>query len=155
EIFTPLKLEQTFFNPDVALQTGIAACETGNLYEAETCRETGAGEYAGLRRNLIWGEVHDGNAHFLGGAAGHAGLFSTAWETFVLGRQFLAGSSSLLKPEYCQLARMNLTEGLNEARSMGWQLAMTPESTAGPNLPPDSFGHNGFTGTSCWVDPQH
>src|SRR5215218_5547885 len=30
EIFEPLKLEQTFFNPELALQTGIAACETGN-----------------------------------------------------------------------------------------------------------------------------
>src|SRR5689334_3589085 len=28
EIFEPLNLKQTFFNPEVALQTGIAACET-------------------------------------------------------------------------------------------------------------------------------
>jgi CubicO group peptidase (beta-lactamase class C family) len=31
--------------------------------------------------------------------------------------------------------------------------AATPDSTAGPDLPPESFGHLGFTGTSCWVDP--
>ena len=35
EIFEPLKLQQTFFNPEIALQTGIAACETGNAYEAD------------------------------------------------------------------------------------------------------------------------
>ena len=25
-------------------------------------------------------------------------------------------------------------------------------STAGSGLPPDAFGHTGFTGTSCWID---
>ena len=48
-----------------------------------------------------------------------------------------------------------MTEGLNEARSLAWQLALTNESTAGANLPADSFGHNGFTGTSCWIDAEH
>jgi CubicO group peptidase (beta-lactamase class C family) len=46
-----------------------------------------------------------------------------------------------------------MTEGLNEARSFAWQFAATPESTAGPRLPPEAFGHLGFTGTSCWTDP--
>ncbi|HEX8354013.1 MAG TPA: serine hydrolase, partial [Pyrinomonadaceae bacterium] len=62
-------------------------------------------------------------------------------------------TSALFKPETCALFRTNMTEGLNEARSFAWQLAATPESTAGPRLPPESFGHLGFTGTSCWVDP--
>ena len=155
EIFGPLELTQTFFNPDIARQTGIAACESGNVYEQETSRQLGMGEYKATRTALIWGEVHDGNAHFLGGAAGHAGLFSTAAETLILAQQYLAGLSELLKPETCSLARQNLTEGLDEARSLGWQLAQTKDSTAGTSLPSDSFGHNGFTGTSCWIDPQH
>jgi CubicO group peptidase (beta-lactamase class C family) len=46
-----------------------------------------------------------------------------------------------------------MTEGLNEARSFGWQLAQTVDSIAGSLLPPCSFGHSGFTGTSCWIDP--
>ena len=96
EIFEPLKLQQTFFNPEIALQTGIAACETGNAYEVDMCKQTGAGVYANSRQRLIWGEVHDGNAYFLGGAAGHAGLFSTARETFLLAQQFLRESSKLL-----------------------------------------------------------
>src|SRR5689334_16824469 len=62
EIFEPLKLTQTFFNPELALQTGIAACELGNAYEHEMCIETGAGDYPNSRRRQIWGEVHDGNA---------------------------------------------------------------------------------------------
>src|SRR5712691_12813036 len=80
EIIEPLKLERTFFNPSIAMQTGIAACETGNVYEAETCQETEMREYGNWSQHVIWGEVHDGNAYFLGGVAGHAGLFSTVSE---------------------------------------------------------------------------
>lgn len=155
EIFEPLDLKQTFFNPEVALQTGIAACETGNAYESSMLEQTGAGSYANSRQRLIWGEVHDGNAYFLGGAAGHAGLFSSAPETFVLARQFLAESTKLLAPETCLLFRTNMTPDLEESRSLAWQLATTKDSTAGLDLPPDSFGHTGFTGTSLWIDPQH
>ena len=155
EIFEPLNLKQTFFNPEVALQTGIAACETGNAYEADMCKQTNAGVYANSRQRLIWGEVHDGNAYFLGGAAGHAGLFSTASETFVLAQQFLSDSTKLLAPDTCKLFRENMTLELNEARSIGWQLAATKDSSGGVDLPADSFGHNGFTGTCVWIDPDH
>jgi serine-type D-Ala-D-Ala carboxypeptidase len=153
EIFQPLSLKQTFFNPEIAMKTGIAACESGNGYEREMYRETDAGQYKDWRQDVIWGEVHDGNAHFLGGAAGHAGLFSTAAETLVLANQFLAGQTKLLKASTCELFRKNMTPALEESRSLAWQLAETKNSAAGPDLPPDSFGHSGFTGTSCWNDP--
>jgi CubicO group peptidase (beta-lactamase class C family) len=155
EIFEPLQLKQTFFNPELALQTGIAACETGNAYEQNMCETIGSGAYENSRRRLIWGEVHDGNAYFLGGAAGHAGLFSTAAEVFQMAQQFIGESSRLLTPDTCKLFRENMTEGLEEARSLGWQLASTKDSTAGTDLPPDSFGHSGFTGTSLWIDAAH
>jgi len=153
EIFEALGLQSTFCNPEIAMQTGIAACETGNNYERATSRAMGRPEYANWRENLIWGEVHDGNAHFLGGIAGHAGLFSTAYETARIAAQSLAAQSEILSPRTCELFRMNMTEGLEEARSIAWQLAATPESAAGPALGPDSYGHSGFTGTSCWIDP--
>ncbi|HEV2913308.1 MAG TPA: serine hydrolase domain-containing protein [Pyrinomonadaceae bacterium] len=154
EIFEPLGLKRTFFNPEAALRGWVAACETGNSFEREMCRELKAGEHARWREHLIWGEVHDGNAHFLGGAAGHAGLFSTAPETFRLAQQFTPQTTQLLRPETCALFRTNMTEGLEEARSLAWQLAATPGSTAGPSLASDSFGHTGFTGTSCWIEPE-
>ena len=116
-------------------------------------RQSGAGEYANSRQRLIWGEVHDGNAYFLGGAAGHAGLFSTARETFLIAQQFVGDMTKLLTPDTCRLFRENMTPGLEEARSIGWQLAATKDSTASVELPPDSFGHNGFTGTCVWIDP--
>src|SRR5438270_247290 len=154
-IFAPLGLGRTFFNPEKSLQTGVAACESaGNAYERGMCEsQTGAPPATDWRTQTIWGEVHDGNAFFLGGAAGHAGLFSTARETLRLAQQFLPRSTALLAPATCALFRTNMTEGLNEARSFAWQLAATPDSTAGPLLPPESFGHLGFTGTSCWIDP--
>lgn len=155
EIFERLELRHTFFNPEMARQTGIAACETGNAYERGMCPINATAEYQNWRQELIWGQVHDGNAYFLGGAAGHAGLFSTARETLVLASQFLAGQTSLLKPATCEWFRKNMTAGLEEARSFGWQLAETKDSAAGPDLPPDSFGHSGFTGTSCWINPNH
>ena len=153
EIFQPLDLSHTFFNPETAMQTGIAACETGNAYEREMCRDSEGGNYENWRQELIWGQVHDGNAYFLGGAAGNAGLFSTAAETLKLANQFAPDETKLLRPATCELFRKNLTTGLEEARSFGWQLAESKDSAAGPDLPRDSFGHSGFTGTSCWNDP--
>ena len=156
EIIEPLNLQHTFFNPAMALQTGIAACETGNAYERESTRSSITAEYRNWREHVIWGEVHDGNSYFLGGVAGHAGLFSTATETQLLAAQFLQRQSQLLSAATCaQLFPRNMTEGLNEARSISWQLAATPQSAAGPALPPNSFGHSGFTGTSCWIDPEN
>ncbi|MCA1635983.1 MAG: beta-lactamase family protein [Acidobacteria bacterium] len=158
EIFEPLGLTRTFFNPERAWQTEVAACESGgNGHERGMCAEEydTPPPFGVWREQTVWGEVHDGNAHFLGGAAGHAGLFSTAFETLRLAAQFHAATTRLLKAETCRLFRTNLTEGLDEARSPAWQLAATPASTAGPRLSPDSFGHLGFTGTSCWNDPHH
>jgi CubicO group peptidase (beta-lactamase class C family) len=154
EIIEPLDLRATFFNPSQSMQTGVAACESGNAYERDMCERDllALPTYGGWRTGVIWGEVHDGNAHFLGGAAGHAGLFSTAGETSRLANQFVGALSELLSRETCELFRQDMTANLNEARSFAWQLAATRDSTAGPALPPDAFGHTGFTGTSCWID---
>jgi CubicO group peptidase (beta-lactamase class C family) len=149
-------LQNTFFNPAAATRTGVAACETGNAYEREMCEKSFSVEsiasYRGWRKEVVWGDVHDGNAHFLGGTAGHAGLFSNAHETLRLANQFIAGRSQLLSAATCKLFQQNMTEGMNEARSFAWQLAATKDSTAGPSLSAEAFGHTGFTGTSCWID---
>ncbi|MDH3494083.1 MAG: beta-lactamase family protein [Acidobacteriota bacterium] len=157
-IFAPLRLVDTGFNPGSANRERIAASEKGNVYEKEMCREMFPERDLNskwFREEVIWGEVHDGNCFYLGGFAGHAGLFSTAAETFEIARQFLPESSKLLSPETCGLFRKDLTSGLNQARSFAFQLAATKDSTAGPMLPSNSFGHLGFTGTSLWIDPEH
>jgi CubicO group peptidase (beta-lactamase class C family) len=89
----------------------------------------------------------------MGGVAGHAGLFSTATDVFKIALQFLPEHTKLLKPETCELFTTNFTRQMNEDRSFAFQLASTKDSTAGTSLPPQSFGHNGFTGTSLWIDP--
>jgi serine-type D-Ala-D-Ala carboxypeptidase len=171
-----LGLCDTTFNP---LTGGLifgperfAASEKGNEYEKQTCLELGylqplatsggsdknpvaivPAPHAFFRKDVIWGEVHDGNAYFMGGVAGHAGLFSTAEEVFKIAQQFLPNYTTLLKPETCELFRTNFTKGKNEDRSFAFQLASTKDSTAGTKMSPQSFGHNGFTGTSLWIDP--
>ncbi len=158
KIFEPLGLNDTFFNPPTKLFGRIAASELGNEYEKRTCIEQGyingaEAETSGKFRDyLIRGEVHDGNAYFMGGAAGHAGLFSTAADVFRIALQFLPDHTTLWGPETCQLFRTNYTKGMNEDRSIAFQLASTADSTAGPDLPSEAFGHNGFTGTSLWID---
>ena len=161
EIFEPLNLQNTFFNPPKALQKRIAASEKGNEYEKQTCVEQGylkpsatADSSELFRDYQIWGEVHDGNCYFMNGVSGHAGLFSTAEEVFKIAQQFLANYTTLLQPETCELFRTNFTPNFNEARSIGFQLAETKDSTASLALAKDSFGHLGFTGTSLWIEPE-
>lgn len=172
-LFSPLHLENTLFNPPFALRPKIAAAEFGNFYERQTCLDLGLDPGMGDQQDYkmwnelgndipsygwrdfqIWGEVHDANARFMNGVSGHAGLFSTAEETFKIAQQFLANQTVLLQPETCRLFRTNFTRGLNEARALAFQLAETPDSTASKALAPDSFGHLGFTGTSVWIEPE-
>ena len=171
EIIYLLGLVRSFFGNLDTLRREIAASENGNQFERQICIEQGylqppataggsdknpvatASSSDKFRDYQIWGEVHDGNAYFLGGAAGHAGLFSTAEEVFRIALQFLPNYTQLLKPETCELFRTNFTKGLNEDRSFAFQLASTKDSTAGTKMSPESFGHTGFTGTSLWIDP--
>lgn len=156
EIFKPLDLQNTFFNPPKNLLKKIAASEKGNIYEQKLCLDLGykiQNPKSKFRNEMIWGEVHDNNCYFINGVAGHAGLFSDAFEVFKIAQQFLAASTTILKPETCKLFRTNFTKGLNQARSLAFQLAATKDSTASEALEPDSFGHLGFTGTSLWIEP--
>jgi serine-type D-Ala-D-Ala carboxypeptidase len=156
EIFDPLDLKNTTFNPRPDLIPRIAATEHGREYEYLNAAATpfiSPSMHYRWRHDVIRGEVHDGNANFMGGVAGHAGLFSTAREVFTIANQFIAGSE-LLKPESLHWFRDNLTPGCETSRSIAWILAETPDCAAGSALPPYAFGHNGFTGASVWIDPE-
>jgi CubicO group peptidase (beta-lactamase class C family) len=189
EIFNPLGLKRTMFNPPPELMRETAATEHGQVFEqanateerAEGGGQLAAGTDTGMpdatapqplsklpaarcpmpadgplrawRKHVIWGEVHDGNAHFLGGVAGHAGLFSTAREVFRMAGQFLPGSE-LVTGDGLRLFTENFTRGYETARSISWVLADTKDCSAGPALAPTAIGHNGFTGTSVWMAPE-
>ena len=152
-IFGPLGLQNTFFNPPQLLWNRIAATENGNGYEAAMAGASARG-YTNWRHGIIWGEVHDGNAYFLNGAAGHAGLFGTATEVLKIARQFLPGSDLLMGLSLPQFST-NLTAGCGIDRSIGWTLSTNTNGAAGNRISRAAFGHSGFTGTSVWIDPEN
>ncbi len=136
EVILPLKLGNTGFGPF-------------------PCKRCVATEYCEWRRRRICGEVHDENAYALGGVAGHAGLFSTAFDVAKLGLTWLRG---LLGLESFGIPRKIVKEAVsvqkqfrNTRRGLGWAL-WSPSSPARA-LGERTFGHTGFTGTSLYVDP--
>ncbi len=152
-IFTPLGLGSTLFTPGAARKVQVAATEDSCKYERRMAGDAAA-RYTGWRGGIIRGEVHDQNAWALGGVAGHAGLFSTARETARIAGEYLGWGCSMLDGESRRLAAEDLTPGLAESRSIAFRVALRGETAAGPALSPESFGHNGFTGTSVWIDPR-
>ena len=104
-----------------------------------------------FRKGIIWGEPHDTNSFAAGGTAGNSGLFTTAAEALALSEQY-SPRSILLSPEILSLVGRNETPFGPQHRTLGWQLASSPDCSAGPDLSPDSIGHTGFTGCSIWFD---
>lgn len=108
--------------------------------------------------SLLRGVVHDENARFLGGAAGNAGVFSTA-DDLALWLQMLAAQGQLpdgtryLSPATVRLAMQNHTEGLGQARGLGFYLPWHDDGYIGDLFPPQTVGHTGFTGASVTLDP--
>lgn len=114
-------------------------------------------EFCAWRGRRCVGEVHDENAASLGGVAGHAGLFSTAWEVGVLGQTFMNGGSYggtriVTSDTVAAMTREQVNFGDNP-RGLGWVLRSRGWSSSGRWFGPHSYGHTGFTGTSLWVDP--
>jgi len=152
-VTAPLGGPEISFRPSAALRPRIAATETGNARERHLAGSEG-GSYNAWRSDIIWGDVHDNNAHTLGGVAGNAGLFGTARGVAAVAGAFLAGGAGILGEEERALFAHNFTPGLPQERSVGFQIAGTPGSAAGPALARSAFGHTGFTGTSLFVDPE-
>lgn len=155
-VTAPLNLKSLRYCPPKSWKPRIAPTEIGNQYEQGLAVRTVGPDWPTpyqWRTTLIQGEVHDGNAFFLNGGAGHAGLFGSIQEVAALSHQFLPGSQ-LLQPSTLKEFCHNDTPGQNEARSPGWMLAQTPQCSAGNTCSPHAFGHVGFTGTSLWIDPE-
>lgn len=147
----PLGIDDLGFLPNARQRARAAATEEGNLRERRLAGKEGDG-YNGWRTGVIRGEAHDHNCRTLGGVSGHAGLFGTARAVHLLAREFLGGGSGFLSPAEQARFRHDLTPGMAQARSIGFQVASTPNCSAGPALSPEAFGHTGFTGTSLWID---
>ncbi len=140
-IYEPMGMASTLFNPPAKLLTRISPTEVGG----------------GMNRGLIHGEVHDENAHFFRGVSTHAGLFSTAEDLAALAQMLLNGGiyrhHRFFAPATIKewTARQRLPE--DSIRALGWVTPADEKSSAGDYFSSGSFGHTGFTGTSFWVDP--
>ncbi|GGZ96239.1 serine hydrolase [Streptomyces echinoruber] len=144
EITGPLGLHRTRYNPPASWRPRIAATEDARR------------PWSGLDRGLVWGEVHDENAHALGGVAGHAGVFSTAWDLAVLGRTLLNGGAHgrarILRPESVELMFTNLNTAFpGHDHGLGFELYQ--HWYMGALATPRTAGHTGFTGTCLVLDP--
>lgn len=91
------------------------------------------------------GEPQDGNARFLGGVAGHAGLFASPGAMGRLAVEWLRPGG--LWP----VAAVERALAVRGGFALGWQRA-TRRGSAGPALAPRGLGHVGFTGGSAWID---
>ncbi|MGW3662534.1 serine hydrolase [Streptomyces sp. NPDC005141] len=144
EITGPLGMDRTRYNPPASWKSRIAATEDARL------------PWSGLDRGLVWGEVHDENAFSLGGVAGHAGVFSCAWDLAVLGRTLLNGGAygraRILKPETVDLMFTDFNTAFpGDEHGLGFELYQ--HWYMGAMATPRTAGHTGFTGTSLVLDP--
>ena len=136
EIFAPLGMKESTFNPPASWRPRIAPTEMWN-------------------GKPLRGVVHDPTSRLMGGVAGHAGLFTTALDlsrfaSFLINLGELDGVR-LVSP----LTVKKFTEPNSQPtlRGLGWDIDSPFSGNRGELFPIGSYGHTGFTGTSLWIDP--
>ncbi|MFC9794567.1 serine hydrolase [Streptomyces sp. NPDC127584] len=144
EITAPLGMHRTRFNPPLSWRPAIAATEDARP------------PWSGLDRGMVRGEVHDENAHSLGGVAGHAGVFSRAWDLAILARTLLNGGAygraRILSAASVELMFTDFNTGFpGDEHGLGFELYQ--HWYMGAMATPRTAGHTGFTGTSLVLDP--
>jgi serine-type D-Ala-D-Ala carboxypeptidase len=141
KFYAPLGLKRTF------LSQGELPVSREEFAATEDCP---------WRKRIIQGEVHDENAYAAGGYSGHAGLFGTAGEIFIIAnmlREHYLGKrndyfSSHIVKEFFR--RQEIVKGCTFA--LGWDTPSEKNSSAGKYISSNSVGHLGFSGTSLWMD---
>jgi uncharacterized protein YbbC (DUF1343 family)/CubicO group peptidase (beta-lactamase class C family) len=141
QIFQPLGMKETMFLPPAALVPRIAPTE----------RVPKDGP-------ALRGVVHDPTARYMGGVAGHAGLFSTADDLSRFAQMMINGGELDGVRIFSPLTVKKFTEPQTPAdqpilRGLGWDIDSPYSTNRGDLFPVGSYGHTGFTGTSIWIDP--
>src|SRR5271165_3827774 len=141
-VFEPIEMKDTRFKPP--------ASEIPRIAPTEIDPDTG---------KPLRGAVHDETSRFMGGVAGHAGLFTTAddlakFAQMMLDRGALPGGARLFNAATIE----KFTSPASPAdqpilRGLGWDIDSPYSSNRGELFPIGSYGHTGFTGTSVWIDP--
>jgi CubicO group peptidase (beta-lactamase class C family) len=136
EIFAPLGMIDTGFNPPRAIRRRIAPSADDHTF----------------RQRVIQGEVQDENASVMGGVAGHAGLFSTALDLAKFAEMMLGEGAPIFRKQTLDRFTCRETAPAATSRALGWDTPSAP-SQSGKYFSSSSFGHLGYTGTSLWIDP--
>lgn len=141
--YGPMSLKRTFFcNIDIP-----CPFDQDQFAATEDCK---------WRGRILKGLVDDENAYSLGGYSGHAGLFGTAEEVYVivnmLRNHFYNRSNDFFRSKTVSefFTRQNISDGSTWA--LGWDTPSDENSSAGKYFSRNSIGHLGFTGTSIWMD---
>ena len=141
-IFEPLGMKDTRFKPPASERPRIAPTE----FDPDT----------GIP---LRGVVHDETSRFMGGVAGHAGLFTTAddlakFAQMILNLGVLPSGARLFDPLTIRLFTTPQSPADQPIlRGLGWDVDSPYSSNRGELFPIGSYGHTGFTGTSIWIDP--
>lgn len=133
-IFVPLRMKHTTYDPPESWQKNIAATE---IVDGQVLR----------------GTVHDPLARLAGGISGNAGLFSTAYDLSIFCRMLLNrgawNNTRVLSPEAVTL----LSTAQSHGRAYGFDVNSSYSWVKGAFAPAEAFCHTGFTGTSMVCDP--
>ncbi|WP_462252594.1 glycoside hydrolase family 3 N-terminal domain-containing protein [Ferruginibacter sp.] len=113
-----------------------------------------------FRQQLLRGDVHDPGASMFGGVAGHAGLFSNAYDLGVIMQMLLNGGTFNGKKYLHKetVALFTAYQSKISRRGYGFDKpekdnAVRPEPYPALSASPQTFGHTGYTGTCVWADP--
>ena len=106
--------------------------------------------------------MHDEGSAMFGGVAGHAGLFSNAYDLAQLYQMLLNGGElngvRILKKS--TIDKFTAYGSDVSRRGIGFDKPEKNNTTRKDPYPsrsvsPETFGHTGFTGTCVWVDPKY
>lgn len=141
EVWRPLRMNETAFKPAASLRPRIAPTE-----------------YIKGTKTPLRGVVHDDTTRFMGGVAGHAGMFTTAadlarFATMMLGDGSLDGGRVFQPVTVRKFTEPASPPFHTVLRAPGWDIDSQYSANRGELFPLGSYGHTGFTGTSLWIDP--
>ena len=139
EIYRPLALDNLFFIPlDEKIPAAVYA----------------ASEKCSWRKVVLEGQVHDENAHVMGGVEGHAGLFGSAQNVHLLLTDLLCTFHGYACSRRFQqdLVRTFFARLPDTDKALGFDAPSLTASSSGCYFSKNSVGHLGFTGTSFWMD---
>lgn len=137
EIFAPLGMRDTCFNPPLKCKAEIPPTEDAQSFFGR----------------VMQGEVNDENASAMAGVAGHAGVFASAPDIACFAECMLRGGAPLFQRDTVKLFTHRQESPQGTTRALGWDTPSRPESSSGRSFSNVAFGHLGFTGTSLWIDP--